>query len=43
VKNAFGRLGNNVVFEVDNLGVESWALGSIFKLMEEKLFSVSQK
>jgi len=43
VKNAFGRLGDNVVFEVDGLGEESWALGSVYNLMDEKLFRVSQK
>ncbi|WP_068345895.1 ROK family transcriptional regulator [Kosmotoga arenicorallina] len=43
VKNAFGRLGDNVIFEIDELGEESWALGSIYNLMDEKLFRVSQK
>ena len=43
VKNSFGRLGEGVVFEVDDLNQENWALGSIYKLIDEKLFRVSQK
>lgn len=43
VENSFGRLGKDVVFEVDDLNQENWALGSIYKLMDEKLFRVSQK
>jgi len=36
-------LGEGVVFEVDDLNQENWALGSIYKLIDEKLFRVSQK
>ncbi len=36
--NCFGRLADDVVFEIDTLGKDAWIMGCIYRVIEKELF-----
>ncbi len=39
-ENAFGNLGERVIYDVDNLGPKAWMLGGIYQVIQEEMFYI---
>ncbi|MGY4687041.1 hypothetical protein X928_01015 [Petrotoga miotherma DSM 10691] len=39
-KNAFGNLGERVIYDVDNLGPKAWMLGGVYQVIQEEMFYI---
>lgn len=39
-ENAFGNLGERVIFDVDTFGPEAWTLGGVYQVIQEELFDI---
>jgi len=40
-ENAFGNLGERVIYDVDNLGPKAWMLGGVYQVIQEEMFYIN--
>ncbi|KUK81098.1 MULTISPECIES: ROK family protein [Petrotoga] len=40
-ENAFGTLGERVIYDVDNLGPKAWMLGGVYQVIQEEMFYIN--